>query len=78
MAVYSLLSPFPLSTEKKMHNLKVESYVLFGELTEDYSPGYSLSNSSEELLQRGNGGARMYMNFLLEKISCSRISKDYS
>ena len=28
--------------------------VLFGRLTEDLSPGYSLSDSSEGLLQRGN------------------------
>ena len=39
-----------------MHNLRVASYVLFGNLTEDHSLGDRLSNSSEELLQRGRGG----------------------
>ena len=33
-----------------------------GNLTEDYSLGDSLSDSSEELLQKGNGGVRIYMN----------------
>ena len=46
-----------------MHNLKVDSYVLFGELTEDYSLGDHLSDSSEELLQRGKGGAMIYRSF---------------
>ena len=35
-----------------MHNLKVASYVLFGELTEDYSLVDHLSDSTEELFQR--------------------------
>ena len=47
-----------------MHNLKVENYVLFRELTEDYSPEDSLSGSSEELFQRGKGGARIYTSFV--------------
>ena len=34
-----------------MHNLKVASYVLFGELTEDYILGDHLSDSAEELFQ---------------------------
>ena len=33
-----------------MHNLKVENYILFGGLPEDFS---------EELLQRGKEGARI-------------------
>ena len=41
---------------KKTHDLKAENYVLFGELSEDLSPGGSLSDSSEELLWRGEGG----------------------
>ena len=43
----------------KMHYLKVEDYVLFSGFTEDLSPGYSLSDSSEGLFQRGMGGARI-------------------
>ena len=43
-------------TEKNTHLKKVRSYVLFGDLTEDYSLGVNLSDSSEELFQRGKGG----------------------
>ena len=43
-----------MSTEKKMHNLKVENYILFGELSEDFS---------EELLQGGKEGARIHRGF---------------
>lgn len=50
-----------------MHNLRTENYALFGRLTEDLSLGDSLSNSSEGLLQRGEGGARIYRSFLKTK-----------
>lgn len=40
-------SLIPLLTEKKMHDLKAESYVLFRGLTEDLSPGDSLSGVSK-------------------------------
>ena len=43
-----------------MHNLKVESYVLFGDLTENYNLGISLSNSPKELVQRGKEAIRIY------------------
>ena len=52
-----------LSTEKKMHNLKVENYALFGGHTEDLNPGDSLSDSSEGLFQRGKSRARTYRCF---------------
>lgn len=52
-----------VSTEKKMHNLKVGQYILFLDLTEDYDPGDSLSECSEELFPRGKGGARKYRHF---------------
>ena len=42
---------------------KIENYVLFGRLTENLSLGGSLSDSSETLLQRGKGRARIYRNF---------------
>ena len=55
-----LLICHPLLTVKTTttttYNLKVESSVLFGDLPEDYSPGFSLSESSEELFQRSKGG----------------------
>ena len=47
-----------------MHNLKVENYVLFGTLLRTIVWEGSLSDSSEGLLQRGDGGARRYRNFL--------------
>ena len=50
-----------LSAEKKMHNLKVENYVLFGDITENCRP--DSSDSSEELFQRGKGGARIHRSF---------------
>ena len=46
-----------------MHNLKVENYILCGKLIENYSLGDSLSESSEEMVQRGKGGARALTNF---------------
>ena len=48
---------------EKIHNLKVENYVLFGELAEDLSPEGSLSESSVGQLWRGEGGARIYRSF---------------
>ena len=36
------------------------SCVLCRDLAEGYSPGHSLSDHSEELLQRGKEGARIY------------------
>ena len=50
-----------------MHNLKVEDYVLFSGLTEGLSTGYSLSDSSEGLFQRGMGGTRIYRSFCKKK-----------
>ena len=52
---------------KKMHNLKAENYALFGELVEDLSLGGSLSDSSEGLLRRGKGRARIYRSFVKNK-----------
>ena len=48
-----------LLTEKQIHKLKDLSYVLFGDLTQDYNLGYSLSEISEELLQRGKEGFKL-------------------
>ena len=44
--------------EKRMHNLKVENYVLLGRIAKDLGLGCSLLDSSERLLQRGKGGAQ--------------------
>ena len=43
--------------------MKAVRYVLFENLTEDDSLGDSLSESAKKLLQRGQGGARIYMSF---------------
>lgn len=48
-----------MSIEKNAQ-LKVEIYVLFDDLSEDYGLGISLSESSEELFQRYKGGVRIY------------------
>ena len=40
---------------KKMHNLKVEKYVLFGKLALDLSLGDNLPDSADGLLCRGKG-----------------------
>ena len=50
-----------------MHDLKAESYVLFGGHTEDSHPVDTLSNHSAGLLQRGKGGAGIYRSFCLRK-----------
>ena len=45
-----------LLTEKQIHELKISGYVLLGDLTQDYNLGDRISESSEELLQRGKKG----------------------
>ena len=50
-----------VSTENKKHDLKVENYSLFGGLPKDLSPWHSLSDSSEQLLQRCSGRRPMHM-----------------
>ena len=59
--------------KKKMHNLKVENYVLFGRMTKDQSPGDSLSDRSEGLFQRENGEARRYRSFCNKKPGSGNI-----
>ena len=44
----------------KKHNLKIENYVLFHGLSEDFGPEDSLSGSSGGLLWKDKGGARIY------------------
>ena len=58
---------------RKTYNLKVVSYVLFGDLTEDYSPGDSLSDSSEEVREESG-----YIGvFFAEKTNIKLNIKDY-
>ena len=71
--------------KKKMPNLGVENYVLLRGLTEDLSPGCSLSDSFEGLLWRGKGGYIGYIGFFgknkktnnNKKNQGVRTSKDY-
>ena len=49
--------------KKKKHKVRAENYVSFGELSEDSSPGSSLSDSSEGLLQRGKGETGIHRGF---------------
>ena len=58
-----------LLTEEKKQNLKVVSWVLFKDLTEDYSLGDSLSDSLEELFQSNKEGARIYRSFFVGEIT---------
>ena len=61
-----------------MHNLEVENYVLFSRHTENLSLGGRISDSSEGLVQRGEGGARIYRNFCKKKKNqVVKTSKDY-
>lgn len=63
-----------VSTEKFIN--KFDNYVLFSRLTEDYNPGYNLSDSSEGLFQRG--GEPGYIGIFAEKKKTySRTLKDY-
>ena len=62
--------------KKKIYKLKVENYVLFSGQTEDLSPGHSLSDSSEGMLQKGKGGAKVYTSFC-NKDPVVRTLKDY-
>ena len=72
---YSLLM---LSTEK-MHNRKVENYILFSGLSEDFKPGRqplrAISYNAEKLLRRGQGGTRIYGSFC-KKDQAVGTSKD--
>ena len=68
---HTLVLPCGVSTEKTVCN-----HVLCGGHAEDLSPGDRLSGSSERLLQRGRGGARIYGSFLQPKQAVG-TSKDY-
>ena len=46
-----------------MGNIRAWASILFGDLTKYYSLEDYLSDSSEEMLQRGREGANIYMNF---------------
>ena len=63
-----------------MHSLKVESFVLFGGLAEEFKPRRQLSDSSKGLLWRGKQGARI-TGVLQPKNNnekqVGRIPKDY-
>ena len=57
-----------------MYNLTAKKFVLFGGLSEDLSPRGSLLDSSERLLQRGNGGCAQSLQSCLtlcDPIDCS-------
>ena len=64
--MWKLHDTFKLKKKKKPHNLKVVSYVLFGDVTEDCSLGDNLSASSEESFQRHKGGYAGYIGGLLK------------
>ena len=47
-----------MSTWKKTHKVRAENFSFTWGLTEDYSPGDSLSDNPGELLQRGKAGGQ--------------------
>ena len=53
---------------KKIARIKVESYILFGRFTEDYSSGQQ-PLSSEWLFSTGKGGARVYRSFCWKRMN---------
>ena len=58
---FQAISPYGKQTEKKK---KHDSWVIFySGQNEDYSPGDSISDSSEKLLQTGNGEGQFIYNF---------------
>ena len=65
-----------LSTEKKMHNLKVENYVLFSGFLRTSSLGDSLSDSSRKNCSKEVREEPGYIG-VLYKNQVVRISKDY-
>ena len=50
-----------LSIEQKMHKLKVKSYIILVDKTEDLSPEHSISDDSERLFLRGKGSGVGYI-----------------
>ena len=46
-----------------MHNMRVVSFSFIGRLFEDYSPGHSCSDSSEDLCQRGKERGQCIRDF---------------
>ena len=48
--------------KRKKKSLKIVTYVLFRELTEDYSLGNSLSDTYEKVLKNGKRGARIHFS----------------
>ena len=65
-----------LINRKKMHDLKVENYVLFSIQTQGLSLGDSLSESAKGPLRRRKEGARICRNFC-NKNQVVRTSEDY-
>ena len=54
-----------------MHNVRAVSFICFHRLIEDYRPRDSLSDSSEEMLQRGREEARICVILAKEYMSSS-------
>ena len=66
-----------LVTEKMMHSLKVESYILFRDLTKDCILGNVFSDSSKEQFQIGKGGVRIYRSCCWRKQNIQSNIKGY-
>ena len=62
---------------EKTHRLKGESYVLFGRLSEDLSPGHGISDNAEKTVPKRQGGKPGYIEVFATKDQVVGTSKDY-
>ena len=62
---------------EKIHNLKIESYDLFGRLSEDLSPGPSISDNAEKTVPERLGGESGDTEVFATKDQAVRTSKNY-
>lgn len=65
-----------LSTEKKMHNLKAESYVLFGRhFFRTTNAGDSISDNTGKIVPRRWGGSRDIQEFLQQRAGAQKVNR---
>ena len=62
LVVLIMISRHPVDLKRKKHSVKIELSFIGGQ-NKDCSPGVSMSDSSEKLLQRGSGERSVYLWF---------------
>ena len=68
---------FYITWIEKIHNLKDESYILFGRLSEDLSPGPSISDNSEKTVPERLGEELGDTEVFSTKDQVAGTSKNY-